>query len=89
MKAIVTVNGADRVGIIAAVSGKLAGLQININDIKQTTMQDQFTMIMMVDTELCPISFKEIIQELKVLSREINMEISIRSKDIFDAMHNI
>jgi predicted amino acid-binding ACT domain protein len=46
-------------------------------------------MIMMVDTELCPISFKEIIQELKVLSREINMEISIRSKDIFDAMHNI
>jgi predicted amino acid-binding ACT domain protein len=28
MKAIVTVNGADRVGIIAAVSGKLAGFKL-------------------------------------------------------------
>lgn len=89
MKAIVTVNGVDRVGIIAAVSGKLAKMNININDIRQTTMQEQFSMIMMVDTELCSLPFMQILKELNELGKEIGMEISMRSKDIFDAMHNI
>lgn len=89
MKAIVTVNGRDRVGIIAAVSGKLAGLNININDIRQTTMQDQFSMIMMVDTEACELSFMKILEELTGLGEAIGMEISMRSKEVFNAMHNI
>lgn len=89
MKAIVTVNGVDRVGIIAAVSTELASLSININDIRQTTMQDQFNMIMMVDTELCPIPFIEILRKLSDLGKKIGMEISMRSKDIFETMHNI
>ena len=49
MKAIVTVIGEDRVGIIAAVSAILAEAQANIMDISQTVMQDIFTMMMMVD----------------------------------------
>ncbi|MGI6701930.1 MAG: ACT domain-containing protein [Christensenellales bacterium] len=89
MKAIVTVNGVDRVGIIAAVSAKLAGLNINIDDIKQTTLQDQFNMIMMVDISNCEISFMDIIKELNLLSEEIGMDIRMRRKDIFDAMQNI
>lgn len=89
MKAVVTVNGIDRVGIIAAVSGKLAEMNININDIKQTTMQNQFNMIMMVDISKCVISFMEITKELNGLSKKLGMEISIRNKMIFDAMHNI
>lgn len=48
-KAIITILGADRVGIIAAVSGYLAKINVNILDISQTTMQDIFTMITMVD----------------------------------------
>jgi ACT domain-containing protein len=89
MKAIVTVNGVDRVGIIAAVSSKLAKLNININDIRQTTMNDQFNMIMMVEISDCPIPFMDILKELKELSKEQNLEISMRRKDIFDAMQNL
>lgn len=89
MKAIVTVHGVDRVGIIAALGSKLASLNININDIRQTTMQEQFNMIMMVDTEHCTVSFKDIIHQLNELGKELHLEISIRSKEIFDAMHNI
>jgi len=89
MKVIITVNGVDRVGIIAAVSSKLASLNININDIRQTTMQEQFNMIMMVDISDCPLPFMEILKELDNLSKELNMEISMRRKDIFDAMQNI
>ena len=46
MKAIVTVVGQDRVGIIAAVCSKLAEFNVNVLDISQTVMQGYFTMMM-------------------------------------------
>ena len=46
MKAIISVIGEDRLGVIAKVSGKLFEMQINIEDISQTIMQNYFTMIM-------------------------------------------
>ena len=49
MKAIVSVIGRDRTGIIAKVSGKLYEMNVNIEDISQTVMQSAyFTMIMMI-----------------------------------------
>ena len=42
MKAIVTVMGKDRKGIIARVSNFLYEHDINIEDISQTIMQDFF-----------------------------------------------
>lgn len=89
MKAIVTVNGIDRIGIIAEVSKKLAELNININDIKQTTLENQFTMIMMVDIRNCKCSFIDIAKELNKIGNKMAIEISIRNKEIFDTMHNI
>lgn len=49
MKAIVTVIGKDRVGIIAKVSNVLADNRVNIMDISQTILQDYFAMMMLVD----------------------------------------
>ena len=59
MKAVITVVGKDRTGIIAKVSGYLADRSINILDISQTIMQDLFTMIMLVDTQESGIQAKE------------------------------
>ena len=49
MKAILTVIGQDKVGIIAGVSAKMLEFNINILDVNQTIMQDFFTMMMMLD----------------------------------------
>ena len=49
-KAIISVIGEYRPGIIAKVSSKLFEMNVNIEDISQTIMQNYFTMIMMVDT---------------------------------------
>ena len=46
MKAIVTVVGKDRVGIIASVCTQLAAFNVNVLDISQTVMQGYFTMMM-------------------------------------------
>ena len=60
MRAIVTVIGKDRVGIIAEVCALLAGHQVNVLDISQTVLQEYFTMIMLVDTAACTASFTEL-----------------------------
>ncbi len=89
MKAIVTVVGNDKVGIIAKVSSKLAECDINILDISQTIMQDIFTMIMLVDTEKSAKNTEEIAAELKSLGNEIGIDIRIQHQGIFNSMHRI
>ena len=89
MKAIVTVVGMDRVGIIGEVCTTLASLQINIVDISQTVMHDYFTMIMLVDTEKSSKTFDEIGDVLKEKEAETGLTIRIQREDIFHAMHRI
>ena len=89
MKAIVTVVGMDRVGIIGEVCTTLASLQINIVDISQTVMQGYFTMMMLVDTTACPKTFDEISDTLTAKGDEMGLSIRIQRQDIFQAMHRI
>ena len=49
MRAIVTVVGKDRVGIMSAVCSLLAEHNVNILDISQTILQEYFPMVMLVD----------------------------------------
>ncbi|MBN2878277.1 MAG: ACT domain-containing protein [Clostridia bacterium] len=88
-RAIVTVIGVDKVGIIAHVGNVLSAVDINILDISQTVMQQYFTMIMLVDYSLCSMDFKDIKEHLKSAGNEIGMKINIQREAIFDAMHKI
>lgn len=87
--AVITVVGHDRVGIIARVSGLLAGLQVNIKDISQTILQDVFTMIMLVDLERMTADIKDLGEQLEKLGQELGLSIRVQHSDIFDAMHRI
>ncbi len=89
MKAIVTVVGLDRVGIIGELCTMLAGMQINIVDISQTVMHDFFTMIMLVDTGSASMTLDEIGDALHQKEEEMHLSIRIQREDIFQAMHRI
>ena len=89
MKAIVTVIGKDRVGITAAVCALLAQHNINILDISQTVLQDDFTMVMLVDTAACTASIGEMADLLEQAGKEQELSIRIQREDIFNAMHRI
>ena len=89
MKAIISVIGEDRPGIIAKVSGKLFEMNVNIEDISQTIMQNYFTMIMMVDTSKATADFATISQAMAQLGQEIGMDIKMQNQSIFDAMHRV
>ena len=89
MRAIVTVIGKDRVGIIANVCTLLAQSGVNILDISQTVLQEYFTMIMLVDTSGCSEPFGELSKALKERGEEQALSIRIQREDIFEAMHRI
>ena len=89
MRAVVTVIGKDRTGIISNVSKILAESNANIEDISQTVMQDFFTMIMLVDVTKMTCDFAQLKEELEALSKTIGMSIRIQHEDIFNAMHSI
>ena len=89
MKAVITVIGKDRKGIIAGVSTELANAGINILDISQTTLQEYFAMIMLVDMTDAKDAFLGIKKRLDEKGSELGMEIKIQREDIFNAMHQI
>ena len=89
MRGIITVLGKDRVGIIAAVSNILMEANINILDITQTTLQDIFTMIMLVDQTNPNITFDSLSKKLNDKGEEMGLSIRIQREDIFNAMHKI
>jgi ACT domain-containing protein len=89
MKAVVTVIGVDKVGIIAKVSAVLAAYQANILDISQTTMDDMFTMIMMVDVKRLSVQFDELAEKLDEAGKSLGVEVKITHEDIYRSMHRI
>jgi len=89
VRAVITVMGKDRVGIIAGVSNILADTNVNILDITQTIMQDVFTMITLVDISNCNIPFENLSKRLENKGVELGLRIQIQHEDIFNSMHRI
>lgn len=89
MKAILTVNAKDAVGIIAFVSAYLAEHNVNILDISQTIMQEYFVMIMLIDCGKSDIPFDALQTGLQAEGAQRNVSIRIQREDIFNAMHRI
>lgn len=89
MRAIVTVIGKDRVGIIASVCTQLAQQNINVLDINQTILNGYFTMVMLVDTGECQLPFAQVAAQLEEAGAKQDLSIKIQREDIFNAMHRI
>ena len=89
MKAIVTVVGKDRVGIIGNVCMSLANYNVNVLDISQTVMQGYFTMMMVVDVRDCTVPLAELVVLMEQMGKEKSLSIRLQREDIFEAMHRI
>ena len=89
MKAIVTVVGKDRIGIIASVCGLLSHYQVNILDISQTVMQGYFTMMMVVDVTEATVPLAQLCSEMEEEGKKRALSIRVQREDIFEAMHRV
>ena len=89
MKAIVTVVGKDRVGIIAEVCTQLAAFNVNVLDISQTVMQGYFTMMMATEVSESNVPVAELSKKMEEVGKEMGLSIRVQREDIFQAMHRI
>ena len=88
-KAVITVSGLDKKGIIAAITTMLAEKNVNVLDISQTILDKYFNMIMIVDISDCNISLQELVDECTKVGKQINMDVRCQHENIFKYMHEI
>ena len=89
MKAILTVIGEDKAGIIAGISNKMLEYKINILDVNQTIMQGFFTMIMVLDIKEMNVSFEEVKAGLNAEGERLGVEVKVQKEEIFKSMHSL
>ena len=89
MKAVVTVTGKDKVGIIAMASRECARFEVNIIDISQTVMKEYFAMIMLVELDNLNCDFSAFVTAMKTTGEENGVDIRVMHEDIFNTMHKI
>lgn len=89
MKAVVTVTGKDKVGIIATASNECSRFGVNIIDISQTVMREYFAMIMLVELDNLACDFSAFASAMKKTGEESGVDIRVMHEDIFNSMHRI
>ena len=89
MKAVVTVTGKDKVGIIAMASAECAKHSANIVDISQTVLDEYFAMIMLVELDGLKVDFATFADAMNKAGGECGVDIRVMHEDIFNSMHRI
>jgi ACT domain-containing protein len=88
-RAIVSVLGEDRVGIVAAVATQLAGSGTNIEDIRQSIVGGIFSMTMLVTIDEEATSFEIVQKRLAEVSDRLGVQVTLQREDVFRYMHRI
>ena len=89
MKAVVTVTGKDKVGIIAMTSRECARFSANIIDISQSVLREYFAMIMLVEIDGLKSDFKSFAENMEERGKENGFDVRVMHEDIFNTMHKI
>ena len=89
MRAVISVVGKDRPGILAFVATKCAERNINIVDVTQKVLQDLFTMIMIVDLPEDLENMRQVTEEFETMGDAQGLKIHMMHEDIFKAMHTV
>ena len=89
MKAVITVIGKDRVGILAKVSGTCAEHNVNVLEVTQNILQGLFSMIMVVDVTEADMEIDHLASVFGQLGQELGMDIRFTRTELYEAMHHI
>ena len=89
MKAVITVIGKDKCGIIGAAGVECSKYGANIEEISQTVLDEYFSMIMLVSIEGLTVDFSTFAEAMSELGRKVGVDIRVMHEDIFNSMHRI
>jgi len=87
MRAVVSVVGKDRVGILAMVSAICAKANANVVEVTQSVLQEFFVMVMLIDISKLNCELSDLRSELE--GNSMDMKVQVMHEDIFNSMHRI
>lgn len=87
-RAVVTVMGNDRVGIVAGITRCLSESEVNIVDISQTLLQGIFAMILLVEIP-DGVDLMALKDTLESEGDKHGVRIVVQHEDVFRYMHRI
>lgn len=88
-KAVLSVLGEDRVGIVAAIAAALAENGVNIEDIRQTILSGIFSMTMLVTVDEEAHAFEDVQASLAEAAAHLGMQVTLQREDVFRFMHRV
>jgi ACT domain-containing protein len=88
-RAVISVVGKDRPGIIAAITTTLATSGANILDISQTILDGFFTMMAIVDISHVSCPFADLADSLAEAGRRLGVQVRCQREEIFTSMERI
>jgi len=86
---VITVEGSDHPGIVAAITKALANENVNILDITQTVVRETFTMLLFADIKNSESDFEGIKSKLKDVGKEQGVRVTVQYEEIFKEMHRV
>ena len=86
-RAVITIVGKDRVGILAGAASEVADAKGNVINVNQTVMDGFFTMTMIIDITDLALSLDEL--QKRIEERFPDMTTHVMHENIFSAMHTI
>lgn len=86
---VITVIGLDRVGIVAGITRVMSDHNVNIADIRQTIMNDLFTMIMLAEGKSENFDVTAFQEAMTAIGKELGVQVIVQHEDIFRFMHRI
>ncbi len=87
MRAVISVVGKDRVGILAMVSSICAEANANVIEVTQSVLQEFFAMMMVIDISGMNCGLADLRHRLE--EECSGMKIHVMHEDIFNSMHRI
>lgn len=89
MKAVVTVLGNDRIGILARIATACAECNANVMEVTQSVLQNMFTMTMLVDITALNVDLQVFNERVQKVGEEMGLSTHVMHEDIFNSMHRI
>ena len=88
-RVILTSFGLDHPGIVARITKCLSYSGCDIRDMSQKTMEEFYTIIMIIDITNSSKDFKEIQADMNNAADEMKIKIYLQHEDLFQAMHRL
>ncbi len=88
MNAVITVIGADKVGILARISTACANNNVNIEEVTQTILRGMFAMIMLV-TLPENLTIETLSARLNEEGKALDVNVSVTRQEIYDVTHKV